>query len=77
MLTSDLLWLMASMGQGDDLALVDAIHTGARISRASVTCLLIRLTGLHLPEVIGAITSQILAPETMGKTLSETSHAMH
>jgi putative MFS transporter len=27
--------------------------------------------------LIGAITSQILAPETMGKTLSETSHAMH
>ena len=27
--------------------------------------------------LIGVVTSQILAPETMGKTLSETSHAMH
>jgi putative MFS transporter len=27
--------------------------------------------------LIGVVTSQILAPETMGKTLSETSQAMH
>ena len=54
-LTPDLLWLMASMGHGDDLAVVDANHPAERIARASVTGRLIRLPGLHLPQVIGAI----------------------
>jgi len=54
-LTPDLLWLMVSMGQGDDLAVVDANHPAERIARASVTGRLIRLPGLHLPQVIGAI----------------------
>ena len=55
-LTPDLLWLMASMGHGDDLAVVDANHPAERIARASVTGRLIRLPGLHLPQVIGAIS---------------------
>jgi L-fucose mutarotase len=54
-LTPDLLWLMASMGHGDDLAVVDANHPAERIARASVTGRLIRLPGLQLPQVIGAI----------------------
>ena len=54
-LTPDLLWLMASMGHGDDLAVVDANHPADRIARASITGRLIRLPGLQLPRVIGAI----------------------
>ena len=54
-LTPDLLWLMASMGHGDDLAVVDANHPAERIARASITGRLIRLPGLLLPQVIGAI----------------------
>ena len=53
-LTPDLLWLMASMGHGDDLAVVDANRAAERIARAS-TGRLIRLPGLPLPQVIGAI----------------------
>lgn len=54
-LTPDLLWLMASMGHGDDLAVVDANHPAERIARGSVTGRLVRLPGLSLPQVLGAI----------------------
>ena len=54
-LTPDLLWLMASMGHGDDLAVVDANHPAERIARSSVTGRLIRLPGVKLPEVMSAI----------------------
>ena len=52
---------MASMGHGDDLAVVDANHPAERIgiARASVTGRLIRLPGLHLPRVIGAILRRL------------------
>lgn len=54
-LSPDLLWLMASMGHGDDLAVVDANHPAERIAAASVSRRLVRLPGLSLPQVIGAI----------------------
>jgi L-fucose mutarotase len=54
-LTPDLLCLMASMGHGDDLAVVDANHPAERIARASITGRLIRLPGLQLPQVMAAI----------------------
>jgi putative MFS transporter len=44
---------------------IDALGIGVTMIIAAGICL------------IGVITSQILAPETMGKTLSETSHSMH
>ena len=36
-LSADLLWVLAAMGHGDDLALVDANHPAERIARATVT----------------------------------------
>jgi L-fucose mutarotase len=54
-LSADLLWLLAAMGHGDDLALVDANHPAERIARRSTTGRLIRLPGLALPVVLGAI----------------------
>lgn len=54
-LSPDLLWLMASMGHGDDLAVVDANHPAERIAAASVSKRLVRLPGLTLPHVIAAI----------------------
>jgi L-fucose mutarotase len=58
-LTPDLLWLMASMGHGDDLAVVDANHPAERIARASITGRLVRLPGLDLPHVLSAILNVI------------------
>ena len=54
-LTPDLLWVLAAMGHGDDLALVDANHPAERIARASISGRLIRLPGLTMARVAQAI----------------------
>jgi L-fucose mutarotase len=56
-LTADLLWLLASMGHGDDLALVDANHPAERIARATVSGRLVRLPGLSMARAARAILS--------------------
>jgi L-fucose mutarotase len=54
-LTPDLLWVLAAMGHGDDLALVDANHPAERIARASISGKLIQLPGLTMARVAQAI----------------------
>jgi L-fucose mutarotase len=56
-LSADLLWVLAAMGHGDDLALVDANHPAERIARATATGRLIRLPGLTMGRVARAILS--------------------
>ena len=56
-LSADLLWILAAMGHGDDLALVDANHPAERIARATVTGRLIRLPGLPMARAARAILS--------------------
>ncbi len=56
-LTADLLWVLAAMGHGDDLALVDANHPAERIARATVSGRLIRLPGLPMARAAKAILS--------------------
>lgn len=56
-LTPDLLWLLAAMGHGDDIAVVDANHPAERIARATATGRVIRLPGLTLARAIRAILS--------------------
>jgi L-fucose mutarotase len=53
-LSADLLWVLAAMGHGDDLALVDANHPAERIARATVTGRLVRLPGLTMARAAGA-----------------------
>ena len=57
LLTADLLWVLAAMGHGDDLALVDANHPAERIARATVSRRLIRMPGLTMERAAGAILS--------------------
>ena len=57
LLTPDLLWLLASMGHGDDVALVDAKHPGERVARATASGHLVRMPGVALPRVAQAILS--------------------
>src|SRR5689334_15536009 len=57
LLSADLLWLLAAMGHGDDLALVDASHPAERIARATVTGRLVRLPGLTMAQAARAILS--------------------
>jgi L-fucose mutarotase len=56
-LTPDLLWLLASMGHGDDLVLVDANHPAARIAQTTATQRLIRLPGMTMEIAARAIMS--------------------
>lgn len=56
-LTADTLWVLAAMGHGDDLALVDANHPAERIARASVSGRLIRMPGLSMERAARAILS--------------------
>jgi L-fucose mutarotase len=56
-LTPDLLWVLAAMGHGDDLALVDANFPGETIARKTTSGRLIRLPALSLPRVARAIFS--------------------
>jgi L-fucose mutarotase len=56
-LSADLLWVLAAMGHGDDLALVDANHPAERIARATISGRLIRLPGLSMARVARAVLS--------------------
>ena len=56
-LSADLLWLLAAMGHGDDLALVDANHPAETIARATTSGKLVRLPGLSMGRAARAILS--------------------
>ena len=56
-LSADLLHLLASMGHGDDLVLVDANHPAETVARATHSGRLIRLPGLTMERVARAILS--------------------
>jgi L-fucose mutarotase len=54
-LTADLLWILAAMGHGDDLAIVDANHPAERIARSTHSGRLVRMPGLAMERVVRAI----------------------
>lgn len=56
-LTPDLLWLLASMGHGDDLVFVDANHPATRIAQSTTSQRLIQLPGMSMEVAIRAIMS--------------------
>ena len=57
LLSPDLLWVLAAMGHGDDLALVDANHPAERIAQATVSGRIVRLPGLTMARAARAILS--------------------
>lgn len=56
-LSPDLLWVLASMGHGDDLALVDANFPADSISRATASKRLVRLPNVAIDRAAQAILS--------------------
>jgi L-fucose mutarotase len=56
-LSADLLWTLAAMGHGDNLALVDANHPAQTIASATTSGKLIRLPGLTMERAARAILS--------------------
>jgi len=57
LLSADLLWVLAAMGHGDDLAIVDANHPAERIARATTSSRLVRLPGVAMDRAMRAILS--------------------
>lgn len=56
-LSADLLWILAAMGHGDDLSLVDANHPAQTIAGATTSGKLLRLPGLTMARAARAILS--------------------
>ena len=54
-LTADLLWILASMGHGDDLALVDRNFPASSVAAATVTGKLVQISGLDSAQGAEAI----------------------
>ncbi|MDH6261865.1 RbsD/FucU domain-containing protein [Bradyrhizobium sp. BR13661] len=54
-LTPDLLWLLASMGHGDDLVVVDANFPATHIARTTSSQRLIQLPGMTMETAVRAI----------------------
>ena len=57
LLSPDLLWVLAAMGHGDDLALVDANHPAETIARATTSGRLITLPGVTMARAARGILS--------------------
>jgi L-fucose mutarotase len=57
LLSPDLLWVLAAMGHGDDLALVDANHPAEAIARATISGRLIVLPGVTMARTARGILS--------------------
>jgi L-fucose mutarotase len=55
LLPPDLLYLLARMGHGDDLALVDANHPAEAVAAKTITGELIRLPGIQVHQALEAI----------------------
>lgn len=55
LLSADLLWVLAAMGHGDDLAVVDGNHPAETIARATTSGRLIRLPGVAMDRAVAAI----------------------
>lgn len=56
-LNADLLWVLATMGHGDELAVVDANHPAQTIARATTLGRLVHLPGLSMARAMRAILS--------------------
>ncbi|GGG33155.1 hypothetical protein GCM10008026_12280 [Chelatococcus composti] len=57
LLTPDLLWVLAAMGHGDDLALVDANFPAETVARRTTSGRLVRMPGLTMACAAEAVLS--------------------
>jgi L-fucose mutarotase len=55
LLSADLLWILAAMGHGDDIAVVDGNHPAETIARATTSGKLVRLPGVTMERAVAAI----------------------
>jgi L-fucose mutarotase len=57
LLTPELLYAMAAMGHGDELAVVDANFPAESVARGTTNGRVIPMTGVSMPEAVAAIVS--------------------
>lgn len=57
LLTPELLWVLASMGHGDDLAIVDANFPAHTVASETTSGELVQVTGLTMAQAVKAILS--------------------
>lgn len=57
LLAPDLLHVLAAMGHGDDIALVDANHPATSIATATISGTLVTLPGIPVDRLLGAVLS--------------------
>ena len=57
LLTAELLYVMAAMGHGDELAVVDANFPAHSVARGTVNSRVITMAGVPMPEAVSAILS--------------------
>lgn len=57
LLSPELLYVLAAMGHGDDIAIVDALHPAERIAKATPYGKVVRLPGSDIVAVTRAILS--------------------
>jgi L-fucose mutarotase len=57
LLSPDLLHLLARMGHGDDLAIVDINHPAETVARATTSGVLVRLPGIAVERAVEAVLS--------------------
>jgi L-fucose mutarotase len=55
LLTADLLHVLARMGHGDDLAILDANHPGETVAASTTSGQLIRLPGVRTDDLAAAV----------------------
>jgi len=55
LLSADILWVLAAMGHGDDVAIVDGNHPAETIARATTSRRLVRLPGVTMERAVAAI----------------------
>ena len=55
LLSADILYLLARMGHGDDLAIVDQNHPAEAVAAATVSRTLIRLPGIRVDDLLAAV----------------------
>src|SRR5581483_6450437 len=68
LLTADLLWVLAAMGHGDDIAVVDEHFPADSIARATVYGRPIRVPGVDCTSVTRAILSVLPLDETASES---------
>ncbi|MGR9060744.1 RbsD/FucU family protein (plasmid) [Rhizobium leguminosarum] len=66
-ITADLLWIMASMGHGDELAIVDRNFSGFRVATQTTSGKLLILEGVDAPTAVRGIL-QMMPLDTFSET---------